>query len=317
MSRNGTFEQLKGESSELMISEALKFMQKRKNGPFLAVIWFGSPHHPWTALESDKRGLPSGNRDQLTNFLGEIVAIDRSVGMLRKGLRDMGIEKNTLVWYCSDNGGLPEDPDSVGKLRGHKGSNFEGGLRVPCIIEWPGRIKPMITDFPASTMDIMPTIIDLLGLPDDAQLTVHDGESIVALFDGGTPKRTHLIPFTSKGSAFVDGDFKLMKLGKSRNADWKLYDLARDPGETKDVSAEHAERFERMKTEAQAILRSVEASAEGKDYPEGEVIQPPRHEKWPEMEAYKPYLATFEKQKEKASENEPRGDTRKNRSDKQ
>jgi arylsulfatase A-like enzyme len=281
-----------------MVAEALKFMRAHHSGPFLAVIWFGSPHYPWTASDEDRRGLPSGKRERLANFLGEIVALDRSVGALRKGLRNMGIEKNTLVWYCSDNGGLPDDPDAVGNLRGHKGSLYEGGLRVPCIIEWPGRVKPMITDFPASTMDIMPTIVDLLRLPNDSQLAVHDGESIAALFDGGTPKRTRLIPFTSKGSAFIDGDYKLLNAGSSRNADWKLYDLARDPGESTDVSAAHAERFERMKADAEAMLRSVASSAEGKDYPEGKVIQPPRHEKWPDMEAYKPYLKTFEQHKE-------------------
>jgi len=317
MSRNGTFVQLKGDSSVLMVTEALKFMHSRKDGPFLVVIWFGSPHFPWTAREGDRRGLPSGNKEKLANHLGEIVALDRSVGMLRQGLRDLGIGKNTLVWYCSDNGGLPEDPDSVGGLRGHKGSLYEGGIRVPCIIEWPGRIKPMITDFPASTMDIMPTIVDLLRLPDDAQLAVRDGESIAALFDGNTPKREHSIPFTSKGRAFIDGNYKLLNASRPNSADWKLYDLERDPGEAKDVAAEHPERFERMKAEAQAILQSVDNSAEGKDYPERKVIQPPRHEKWPEMEAYKPYLQTFERPRQRASKNQPQGNAKSKRKDEQ
>jgi arylsulfatase A-like enzyme len=92
--------------------------------------------------------------------------IDRSIGTLRKGLRELGIEQDTLLWYCSDNGGLNLDPDAVGTLRGHKGDLYEGGIRVPGIIEWPGHLKPQVTDFPASTMDIMPTIVDLLDLPE-------------------------------------------------------------------------------------------------------------------------------------------------------
>ncbi len=292
MSRNGKFVALKGESSELMVTEALQFMKKQKDSPFLAVIWYGSPHFPFAARDEDTKGLPQGPRGRLANHLGEIVAIDRSIGMLRKGLRDMGIQNNTLVWYCSDNGGLEIDPHSVGKLRGHKGSNHEGGLRVPGIIEWPGHIKPQITDFPASTMDIMPTIVDLLDLPKDSQLAVHDGESIAALFRGQTPKRQRLIPFTSRGSAFIDGKYKLFGIGR-RKREWKLYDLESDPSETKDISAAHPDRFAKMKAEGEKILQSVEDSASGKDYPEGKVIQPPRHERWYQMEEYRRHFKTF------------------------
>lgn len=295
MSRNGEFVALRGDSSELMVSEALKFM-KRQEGPFLTVIWYGSPHFPFIADAQDAEGFPASQGDRLANHLGEIVAIDRSIGMLRQGLRDLKIEQNTILWYCSDNGGVPDDPDSVGQLQGHKGSLFEGGIRVPGIIEWPGHIQATVTDFPASTMDIMPTIVDLLDLPEDSQFEVHDGESIALLFDGQTPQRQHAIPFTAKALALIDGDFKLWSAGK-RNSPWKLFDLANDPGETKDVSADHPERFEAMKSELATMLESIEKSAVGGDYPEGRVLQPRRHDRWFEMEAYKPHLPTFAKLK--------------------
>lgn len=297
MSRMGEFVALEGESSELMVAQALEYIKQEDDAPFFAVIWFGSPHFPFIARDEDTRSFPANTKGRLANHLGEIVAIDRSIGTLRQGLREMGIEKDTLIWYCSDNGGLPDDPHSTGHLRGNKGSNYEGGLRVPGIIEWPGRIKPMITDFPASTMDIMPTIVDLLKLPDDAQLAVRDGESIVALFNGVTPTREHPIYFTSKGIALIDGRYKLINTGKGRSPDWKLFDLVDDPAETTDISADHPERFADMKLQAQALIASVEASAAGKDYPEGYVIQPMRREKWVEMQAYKPYLETIEKHK--------------------
>lgn len=297
MSRMGEFVALKGESSALVVTHALDYIGQQKDTPCFAVIWFGSPHSPFIASEKDARGLPDGHKGKLPNHLGEIVAMDRSMGTLRQGLRDLGIEKNTLVWYCSDNCGLSIDPDSTGKLRGNKGSNYEEGIRVPGIIEWPGRIKPMITDFPASTMDIMPTIVDLLGLPDDAMLAVHDGESIAALFDGNTPKREGMIPFTSRKSAFIDGQYKLMPVKKSRSAKWQLFDLDTDPGETTDVSADHPDRFAQMIQRAEEILASVEASRAGKDYPEGRVIQPPRKERWEEMDVYQPHLETLEKHK--------------------
>ncbi|TWU40654.1 sulfatase-like hydrolase/transferase [Novipirellula artificiosorum] len=128
MSRNGKFEEFTGDSSAVVVTEALKFMARQKAGgaPFLAVIWYGSPHAPMRAMDEDLKGLPRG---KAAHHLGEIVGIDRSIGALRKGLRELGIDRDTLVWYCSDNGGLNVDPNAVGHLRGHKGDLFEGGIR--------------------------------------------------------------------------------------------------------------------------------------------------------------------------------------------
>ncbi|MDX2036281.1 MAG: sulfatase-like hydrolase/transferase [Isosphaeraceae bacterium] len=295
MGRNGEFVALEGDSSEAIVKEALDFMKKSTNEPFLEVIWYGSPHFPWTAEADDTRGFPKGSKGRLANHLGELSALDRSIGTLRKGLRDLGLEKNTLIWFCSDNGGLPEDPHSVGRLRGHKGSLYEGGIRVPGIIEWPGRIRPAVTDFPASTMDIFPTIVDLLDLPEDSMLEVRDGESILPLFDGILPQRTHAIPFTAKGTALIDGDYKLVSLGRGKDRTWELFDLKNDLGEADDLSAAQPERFKKMKADAEKLIASVAASAEGEDYPEGRVIQPQRNERWTEMEAYRKHLETFSK----------------------
>lgn len=312
LSRNGKFEEFAGDSSVVGIAEALKFMarQKQAGSPFLAVIWYGSPHNPQKAMEEDMKDF---GEDKLRNHLGEIVGIDRSIGHLRKGLRDLGIEQNTLVWYCSDNGGLKLDPDAVGHLKGHKGSMHEGGIRVPGIIEWPSRIKPTVTDFPASTMDIMPTIVDLLDLPKKSQLAVRDGESLVELFDGGTPPRTHAIPFRfQSGAAIIDGDYKLHSAHQRKDSDWKLYDLKNDPGETKDLSKELPKRFASMLTEAKAMIASVEASASGKDYPEGKILQTPRRAFWHEMPEYQPHFKTFFKRPEYSGwANKAKGTSRK------
>jgi arylsulfatase A-like enzyme len=301
MSREGEFEEFHGDSSDVIVAEALKFITKQQaaRNLFFAVIWYGSPHNPMRALEDDLENLPDG---KLGHHLGEIVGIDRSVGTLRQGLREQGIEGNTLVWYCSDNGGLNIDPHACGHLRGHKGSVFEGGIRVPGIVEWPGHIQPAVTDFPASTMDIMPTIVDLLDLPDDSQLAVRDGESLVPLFQGGTPKRTRPIPFYfQKQMALVEGGYKLLNTNNRKDDEWKLYDLKNDPGETKDLASELPERFEKMKSQAAAVIDSIDASAAGKDYPEGRVLQPARSEFWYSMKAYQPHFETFFKRPEYGS----------------
>ncbi len=290
MSRNGNFEYLEGESSELMVREALSFLKNHQTSPTLTVIWYGSPHHPFISDPADREGFPEGKEgDQL----GEIVAMDRSIGMLRKGLRELGIEEETLIWFTSDNGGLETDPNSVGHLKNYKGSLNEGGIRVPAIVEWPDRIEPATTDFPASTMDIMPTLVDLLDLPGDSQLAVRDGESIKSLFNGELPGRSHAIPFVVKGTALIDGNFKLLQNGKGKNASWVLFDLKNDPREMTNVSHQYPERYQNLIAEAQALLFSVSESSLGKDYPEGRVLQPQRGVPWFEMKEYQRHYDTF------------------------
>ncbi|MBD3673695.1 MAG: sulfatase-like hydrolase/transferase [Planctomycetaceae bacterium] len=293
LSRNGRFEEFEGDSSVIIVEEALKFISRQQvaGEPSFTVIWYGSPHNPMRAVEEDLDGFDDNG---LGNHLGEIRGIDRSVGKLRAGLRDLGIEKETLVWYCSDNGGLTVDPDACGHLRGHKGQVYEGGIRVPGIIEWPGTIEPGITIFPASTMDIMPTLIELLELPEDSQLAVRDGESILPLLRGEKPTRTHPIPFLfGNSAALIDGKYKILSTNINQANEWKLFNLEQDPGETNDLSEKSPEKFETLKAQAASTIQSIEVSAAGKDYPEGEVLQPARRDFWYHMQAYQPHFERF------------------------
>ena len=184
MSENGIFIDLKGDSSKIIVEKALEFIKEKssQNIPFFTVIWDGSPHDPFLASSKDRSHFK--NLDELSqNHYGELVAFDRSLGLLRKSLRELELEKNTILWYCSDNGGLRNiSPSTVGGLRGFKTTIWEGGLRVPAIIEWPKVIKPKVTQFPASTMDIFPTIADILGLPDSDLLNPIDGISLYPSF---------------------------------------------------------------------------------------------------------------------------------------
>jgi arylsulfatase A-like enzyme len=238
-------------------------------------------------------GLPADMDKRQRILFGEIIAMDRSIGMLRDRLRDLNMEEETLIWFCSDNGGRDHEPHAMAGLRGQKGSLYEGGIRVPGLIEWPGTIKPQVTDFPASTMDIMPTLFDLLDLPEDSMLDVIDGESIVPLFTGNTPKRTHPIPFAFKGMALMDGRYKLVKNGNGKGSNWELFDLVNDQSETTDLAAQQHERFEQMKADALAVEASIAASALGEDYPEGKVLQPQRSEKWENMTEYQALFGKF------------------------
>jgi hypothetical protein len=148
-------------------------------------------------------------------------------------------------------------------------------------------------------MDIMPTIVDLLDLPDNSQLAVRDGESLVALFEGDIPKRTRPIPFLfHKQMALVDGDYKLLNTNIQKDKEWKLYDLKNHLGEAKDLAKDLPERFRQMKSQAESVIVSIQASASGKDYPEGEVLQPPRSEFWFTMQEYKSHFEAFFKRPE-------------------
>ena len=164
MSREGNALQTSGESSMIAVDAALEFIQRHSKSkqPFLAVVWFGSPHLPHEAIERDRK-LYKGQEEKYQHFLGEITGMDRAFGKLRSQLRTLGIHKNTLLWYCSDNGGLPELGSTGG--RGHKGQVYEGGLRVPAIIEWPKKISaPRQTTMPCNTSDIYPTLLELTGV---------------------------------------------------------------------------------------------------------------------------------------------------------
>jgi arylsulfatase A-like enzyme len=104
MSRNGEFEDVKGDSSDIIVNEALKFIEEKSKAeqPFFTVIWYGSPHLPWRALEKDKAAFKDLTPSSAEHY-GELVAMDRSIGTLRAGLRKLDIHENTIIWFNSDN----------------------------------------------------------------------------------------------------------------------------------------------------------------------------------------------------------------------
>ena len=233
LSRNGgpplRFE---GESSEIIIEETIRFIGKSQQSgkPFLAVVWFGSPHEPYSGLEKDlalydnlpekyakttvsltsnETGGPVRRplRDVLRERYAEITAMDRAIGTLRSYLDREGLRDNTVLWYSGDNGtpssGLADTP-----LRGLKGTMYEGGIRVPGIIEWPARIPtPRASQIAAVTSDILPTVAALAGqaVPNRPL----DGVDLVPLLDNRMttrPKPIFFWSFNSEGLAGRERD---------------------------------------------------------------------------------------------------------------
>jgi arylsulfatase A-like enzyme len=218
-SRDGGAPQVfKGESSEILVAEASRYIDaaRRTGKPFFVVIWFGSPHEPYQALPADLAlydHLPADfanrqvkltsnetgltvtrlQRDVLRERYAEITAMDRAIGQLRTHLGTTGLRDNTLLWYCGDNG-TPEEAVATVPFRGRKGTVYEGGIRVPGVIEWPAKIsRPRATAVNAVTSDILPTLCALAGQPLPSRPL--DGISLTTLLDGTMTARPTPICF--------------------------------------------------------------------------------------------------------------------------
>jgi arylsulfatase A-like enzyme len=195
LSHKGTAVKTKGESSIVAAEAAIEWMTEnsKSENPFLAVVWFGSPHSPHRAVAADQN-LYAKHPKNLQNFYGEITGMDRAYGRIRKTLEELKIKDNTILWYCSDNGGLPQ-VGSTGGFRGNKGKVYDGGLLVPAIIEWPTRIpKPKTTNVRCNTCDIYPTLLDIAGV-EMKQQPILDGVSLVDLIDKNIETRSRPMGF--------------------------------------------------------------------------------------------------------------------------
>ena len=280
LSRNGAVERFDGDGSEVIVAEALKYIgtQVAAKKPVFVVIWYSAPHGPWEGSEEDVAPFLGVVDRTSANMLGEIVAIDRSIGHLRQGLKDLGIADNTLVWFTSDNGGTPDidypancsddidpdltsdearefgcyrgvHPDSGGHLRGFKKDFYEGGLRVPTIVEWPAGIEPRVSNFPAGTVDMFPTLIDVAGLSPDSINKVHDGISLAPVFKSEPARREQPLGFrASGGRMWLDNDWKLVQNvtykpdGTNAPQPHELYNVIGDPGEAQNLIDLYPER---------------------------------------------------------------------------
>ncbi|MEM0895900.1 MAG: sulfatase-like hydrolase/transferase [Verrucomicrobiota bacterium] len=220
LSRNGAPpEILKGEGSIVTIDETIKFIEgaREKEKPFLAVVWFGSPHEPYSGLPEDlapyddlpeeysKRSVKLTSnetgqqvkrplRDVLRERYTEITAMDRAIGQLREFLDEAGLRENTVLWYCGDNGSPPSSGRVTTPFREEKGHVHEGGIRVPGLIEWPAKISnARTTSFPSVTSDMLPTLCELAGIPATGRPL--DGISIVPMLNGDLEERPQPIFF--------------------------------------------------------------------------------------------------------------------------
>lgn len=275
-----------GCDSRVLMDRAIPFIRKaaKEKTPFLAVIWFHAPHEPVVAGPEFLELYP-GYADGEKNYYGVVSALDLQVGRLRKELRELGLADDTMLWFTSDNGPEGDSGDkgttrgSAGPFRGRKRSLYEGGIRVPGLLEWPKKISPgETTSFPASTLDYFPTILDVLGFKFKENLFPIDGISLLPMFDGKIKQRPVPIPFetlggtgsnASRGSprmALVDNQYKLLTDLDDKGSSDMLFDLLNDKGESKNIATQHPDVVKSMKVKLMDFRESCRSSQLGKDY---------------------------------------------------
>jgi arylsulfatase A-like enzyme len=223
LSRNGAPPEIHpGEGSEIIVAEAEQFARRvhGEGKPFFIVIWFGSPHGPYSGTAEDVGRYAAVPNEDLRRRYAEITAMDRAIGRFRRTLRGLDVAENTLVWFNSDNG-LPREHKGEsfdGGWRGAKGEVYEGGIRVPGLIEWPAVVRqPRRSAVPGVTSDIFPTVLDLLQLRSPLPERPIDGLSLRALIVDGT-MRERPAPI---------GFWRYAAQGERNNGRWIDVELAR------------------------------------------------------------------------------------------
>ena len=259
--------EFQGDDSRVIMDQAIPFIQDsvKQQTPFLAVVWFHTPHKPvvagpkYKAMYSD---LPAEKQE----YYGCITAMDEQMGRLRKELKRLGLADNTLLWFTSDNGPENGTPGTTGGFRARKRSLYEGGVRVAGLLEWPAQIKKhRITQMPCSTSDYFPTMMDVLGYQLAGGPEPVDGVSLLPLIKGQMSERPVPIGFhAGRQRSLSDNRYKLYSGDNGKT--YELYDLIDDPYETSDIAASHPKVVDSMKKTLEEWIKSCSNSSNGEDY---------------------------------------------------
>ena len=238
-----------GYLTDLLADEAGRWIGEGGDAPFLLSLHFNAPHWPWEGPEDRAHSQslrilrdPSGG--SLETFARMVVAMDTAIGRVLRGLERSRRGRETIIVFTSDNGG--ERYSDMWPFTGMKGELLEGGLRVPLIVNWPGRVKPGgVSDQVMTSMDFLPTLLAAAGGPAlSAQDT--DGVNLLPQILGEAPpvSRTLFWRFKANEQAAVrDGDWKYLKLGGKEH----LFHVASDPRERAELAEVHPERLAALK----------------------------------------------------------------------
>lgn len=289
--RNGkAVGKLEGYSSHLVVDEAIRWLQQRESSkPFFLYVCFHEPHEPIASDEKYTKRYPSADPSYSAHH-GNITQMDDAFGRLMQTLDAKGLRENTFVMFTSDNGPAitgQHPHGSAGPLRDKKGSLYEGGIRVPGIIRWPGKTRPGTTsDEPVCGVDVLPTMCAISGieLPLDRTL---DGASLLPVLSGRSiERRTPLYWHFNRASgdpkvAMRVGDWKILAtldknpqprtndISEQDERDFKaaelatfsLYNLRDDIAESTDLAGEQPAKLDEMKKQLQQKYYEVRSES--------------------------------------------------------
>ena len=259
---NGDFVKKEGYCTDIFFNEAWAWMQKQKKAkkPFFCYIATNTPHTPDSC--DTRYSAPYEGKVPAPKYYGMIANLDENVGTLLKRLKEQGSEEDTLVIFMTDNGHSKKRkwPSNAGQ-RGAKCSVYQGGIRVPCFIRWPGQFKAGVDiDNLAAHIDILPTFAELTGASVPAEAKV-EGISLLPLLKDGNaawPKRAiyshngRWRQKPKKDGAVRVGDFKLV-------GNKELYNVPEDPGEQNNLFSKNPELAQQMLKTYDAWWESVQA----------------------------------------------------------
>ncbi|MBI5820688.1 MAG: sulfatase-like hydrolase/transferase [Verrucomicrobia bacterium] len=245
--------------------EAVAFIERHKAKPWFLYLAFNAVHTPMHATDERLAKFPNIADKQRRAYAAMMFAMDEAIGRVCKKVAEAGLEKNTLVTFISDNGGPTMPGVTVNSsrndpLRGSKRTTLEGGIRVPFVVSWPGRVKPGVFDQPVIQLDLTATALAAADVEVKPEWKL-DGVDLFPFMSGEKSGPPHAALYWRFGEqmAIRAGDYKLVRYDS--NADTrtgrgrqpvtapKLYNLAADIGETKDLAADQPDRLKELQSQ--------------------------------------------------------------------
>ena len=262
--RDGRFTRpIDGFATDVFFDEAMRFVRRNRAGPFFLYLATYTPHSPhtlpetpWAKAYRDKTNIAAAD------FFSTIGRIDHNLGRLRACLAELNLERNTIFVFMTDNGGTGGVKIFNAGMRGHKGQVYDGGHRVPCFFHWPdgglvgGRDVSRLT----AHVDILPTLLDLCGLPCPEDVAL-DGRSLKPLLhdsDREWPERTFVVETQRTAPNSIKWRNSAVMSPRWRLVDGKeLYDMSTDPGQRENVIARHPDVTKELKLAYEDYWREV------------------------------------------------------------